>query len=315
MITVRDGAEWDDGHADGVIRDIRQPVPDDGKLSGAVMLLGDGASGPAIVMTIEKRLFPRKAAVHMHKTDNFRMALNDPIIVGRTSYAHGEFRVQQTDSYYGPEYWTDEVGTNQVLIMADRRGVKPYLPDEQELAAIQAGIDESLEASDDLLATSDLLPRDAVVEHEIANNFGATPHAGHWDAGFEDTSAWPELSDGTRLGVITMGDPVQGPVLLCFDRPPGAPELPGFGAATDIVRLVVDGSTVLADEELPRLGFRLQQAGSHHVASRPGPAGSKELWLIADRRAAPTQFDAPASPESKQLADDVVAQLRSCTPA
>ncbi|MCU1455168.1 MAG: hypothetical protein JWN46_3314 [Acidimicrobiales bacterium] len=305
MITLRDGAAWEAGSADGVIRDIRQPVPDDGRLSGAVMLLGDPVSGPAISMSIEGRLFPRKAPVHMHKTDTFRMALNDPLVVGRSTYQHGGFRLQQADTFYGPELWTDEVGTNQVLIMADRRGVKPYLPDETK----QGAIDLALEDSDDLLATSDHLPRDAVVDHEIANDLGAELHAGHWDAAFAGSATWPQLSDGSRLGIVAMGDRVHGPLLLFWDRPADAAELPGFAATTDLVRLVVEGSCTVAGVELGRLGFRLQQAGTRHGPSQPGPAGAQELWVVADRREAPSRFDAPASTESARLVDDVVTRL------
>ena len=284
MIELRQsGATWMDGHVDGFIRDDRQPVPDDGLLPGASFALGDRMAGPSVMMSITRRLYPKKTPVHLHKTDTFRMAFGEPLVVGRRSYAHGEFRLQHVGTYYGPELWTDEVGTNQLLVMADRRGGKPYLTTPE----LQALSDMGRSAEEDLGEGYRQHDRDTDVSHQIGNNFGTTSHAGHWDGGFTDTSAWPELVDGSRLGVITMGPADSGPIFLCWDRPPGAPELPGFTAATDLMRLVVDGSVVIGGEELPRLGFRLQQAGTVTGASRPGPEGLKELWLFADRRGLP----------------------------
>ena len=111
MITLRDDRSFEGDHVDGVVRDVRQPVPDDGLLAGAIFSMGDAAGGPSAMLTIEGRRYPKKAPTHLHKTDTFRMALGEPIVVGRTSYAHGEFRLQQVGTFYGPELWTDEVGT------------------------------------------------------------------------------------------------------------------------------------------------------------------------------------------------------------
>ncbi|EIV91545.1 hypothetical protein [Frankia sp. QA3] len=286
MITLLGSATWHNGHVDGVIRDIRRPVPEDGLLSGAVARMGDSDAGPVVAMSIEGRIFPRKAPVHLHKSDSFRMALGEPIRVGGTSYAHGEFRLQQADAFYGPEYWTDEVGTNQLLLMADRRGLKPYLTDAQ----LQRLADTAL-ADDVSLEGVAMLPRDADVPHAIANSFGAAPRPSHVDAGFTDTTGWPVLSDGSRLATIALGHRKSGVLLLCWDRPPGAAALPAFRLGADLVRLVVEGSCRIgepgADVELGRLGFRLQQEGTWHGASRSGPTGSKELWIVADRRAWP----------------------------
>jgi hypothetical protein len=287
MIVLRTGdAHWVEGRVDGVVRDDRRPVPDDGLLSGASFSLGDPKGGPSAMLSITRRLFPKKAPVHKHKSDTFRMALGEPIVVGRRSYAHGEFRLQAVDTYYGPEYWTDEVGTNQLLIMADRRGGKPYLTTPE----LQALSDMGRSAEEELGEGFRQHERDAEVVHEIRNNVGATLHAGHWDAGFTDTSGWPVLGDGTRLAVVAMGDPGAGPVLLGWDRPPGA-TTPGFDARTDLLRLVVEGSLDLEGTVLGRLGFRLQQEGSRHAASVTGPDGAKELWFLADRRGLPALGD------------------------
>jgi hypothetical protein len=289
MIKLRSAeVVWNDGHADGVVRDTRVPHDDDGLLPGVSMALGADQGGPSVMLSITHRLYPRKAPVHKHKTDTFRMALGEPIVVGRTSYAHGEFRLQEVDTYYGPELWTDEVGTNQMLIMADRRGGKPYLTTPE----LQALSDMGRSAEEDLGEGYRQHDRDAEIVHVLRNNFGATVHAGHWDGGFTDTSAWPQLGDGTRLGVIAMGPVDEGPLLLCWDRPPDGHELPGFVAATDLLRLVVEGSVCIEDAggettTLGRLGFRLQQEGTTHGASRPGPGGLKELWFLADRRGVP----------------------------
>lgn len=301
MIKLREPAAWVDGHVDGVVRDTRATYDDDGLLSGASMALGAEEGGPSLTLSITRRLYPKKTPVHKHKTDTFRMALGEPIVVGRTSYAHGEFRVQAVDTYYGPEIWTDEVGTNQLLIMADRRGGRPYLTTPE----LQALSDMGRSAEEDLAEGHRQHERDTEVDHEVRNNLGAAIHAGHWDAGFTDTSAWPELSDGTRLAVIAMGPAASGPVLLCWDRPADAGELPGYAARTDIVRLVVDGSLAIEDAggvtTLQRLGFRLQQEGAMHGSSRPGPGGVQELWFVADRRGVPA------------LGGEVDAQVASVT--
>src|ERR1700728_777626 len=217
VITLVHPTTWRVGVADGVVRDIRQPIPEDGLLSGAVLRMGDEESGPVVAMTIEGRMLPRTSPVHLHKSDSFRMALGEPIVVGRTSYGHGEFRLQRADSFYGPEFWTDEVGTNQLLLMADRRGLKPYLttPEEQRL------LDTALADDVDLEGVA-MLAGEAAVDHAITNNCGAELRAGHFDAGFAETASWPELADGSRLAVVAIGDRRAGPVLLCWDRPPAA---------------------------------------------------------------------------------------------
>ena len=281
MITLRaDGATWVDGHLDGLVRDDRVPQPEDGLASGASVSLGDPAGGPSAMLSITRRLFPKKAPTHLHKTDTFRMALGEPITVGRTSYAHGEFRLQQVDTFYGPEYWSDEVGTNQLLIMADRRGGRPFLTNPE----LQALSDMGRSAEQDLAEGFRQHERDAEVPHEILNNFGATVHAGHWDAGFTDTSAWPLLSDGSRLGVIAFGLPDSGPLLICWDRPAGATPWPAAAFGCDLLTLVVEGSMTLGNRDMERLAFRLQQEGTTSDRVTPGPEGVKALWLLADRR-------------------------------
>jgi hypothetical protein len=292
----------------GIIRDIRRPVPTGGLLRGAVLRMGDEQAGPVVAMTIQERMFPRKSPVHLHKSDSFRMALGDPIRVGGTSYAHGEFRLQRADAFYGPEFWTDEVGTNQVLLMADRRGLKPYLTDvqRQRLAEVALADDVSL----DNIA---MHPRDAVIDHAIANGFGAREVAGHFDAGFTDTGRWPVLPDGSRVAVIALGDPRSGPLLLCWDRPPDAAGLPAFRLSTDLVRLVVNGSARLGGDVCGRLGFQLQQSGTWQDPSWPGEAGCQELWILADRRGWPPAFGDRASPAGRDVLTEAIGLAAAVT--
>jgi hypothetical protein len=282
MITLLESARWVEGRVDGVIRHVRRPVPDDGLLSGAILRMGDDTAGPVLAMTIEARRFPRQAPVHLHKSDSFRMALGQPIVVGRTSYQHGQFRLQEADRFYGPELWTDEVGTNQLLLVADRRGLRPILTTEDH----QHLVDDAL-ATDPSVQGITFLDRDAPVTHALTDNLGSARRAGHWDGGFTGTEAWPALPDGSRLAVIGLGDPESGPLVLGWDRPPAAPALPPFVLGTDLVRLVVEGTCILGGTPLGRLGFRLQQEGTRHHGSEPGPAGSRELWILADRRGWP----------------------------
>ena len=55
---------------------------------------------------------------------------------------HGNIcRLQQADAFYGPEIWTDEVGTNQLLLIADRRGITPFVVQADQ----QWRIDEALQ--------------------------------------------------------------------------------------------------------------------------------------------------------------------------
>lgn len=306
MISLLAPAPWSAGRVDGLIRDIRRPIPDDGLLPGAVLRMGDEEAGPVVAMSIEGRLFPRKAPVHLHKSDSFRMALGEPLRVGGTSYAHGEFRLQRSDTFYGPEYWTDEVGTNQLLLMADRRGLKPYLTDAQlqRLADVALADDVSLE-------NVALHPRDAVVDHQITNGFGARLRTGHFDAGFTGTGTWPALSEGSRLAAIALGDPRSGPLVLCWDRPPAAPGLPAFRLSTDLVRMVVGGSTRLGDAEFGRLGFRLQQADTRHDASAPGESGCHELWIVADRQGWSPTFDDDAGAAGRAVLSEATGLIEA----
>jgi hypothetical protein len=306
VITLVHPTTWRAGVADGVVRDIRRPIPDDGLLSGAVLRMGDEESGPVVAMSIEGRMFPRTSPVHLHKSDSFRMALGEPIVVGRTSYGHGEFRLQRADSFYGPELWTDEVGTNQLLLMADRRGLKPYLT----TAAEQRGVDAAL-AADVSLEGIAMLAREAPVEHAIANTFGAELRAGHFDGGFADTAAWPALADGSRFAVIALGDRPRGPVLLCWDRPATAVSLPGFRLDCDLVRLVVDGSCTVGTSRFGRLGFRLQQAATPQDRSSPGPQGVKELWIVADRLGWPPAVEAACGAEQRVILEQVDDAVRT----
>jgi hypothetical protein len=284
MIKLREDANWENGRLEGMVRDDRKDIPDDGLLSAASFSMGDPMGGPSVSLAITGRRFPKKTPVHKHKSDTFRMALGEPIVVGRRSYAHGEFRLQAVDTYYGPESWTDEVGTNQLLVMADRRGGRPYLttPELQTLS------DMGRSAEEDLGEGFRQHPPDATIAHEMRNNFGVSIHAGHWDAGFTDTSAWPEIGDGVRLGVIAMGPLVDGMLFLCWDRPAGAPEVSSFVTGTDLAIIVVGGESVTPTRTLHRFGFRLHQQGSEVESSRPGPDGVQELWLLADRRGAPS---------------------------
>jgi hypothetical protein len=176
-------------------------------------------------------------------------------------------------------------------------------------------------ADDVSLENIALHPRDAVVDHKITNGFGARLRAGHFDAGFTDTDRWPVLSEGSRLAAIALGDPRSGPLVLCWDRPPAAPGLPAFRLSTDLVRMVVDGSTWLGDAEFGRLGFRLQQSDTRHDASRPGDAGCQELWIVADRRGWAPAFDdeTPSAgravlTEASELIEAVVAEGLQKTP-
>lgn len=280
MIVTDQDVTWVGGAVDGIVRDLRVPQPADGLLSSLVALLGPHPSGPAVKLSIERRLYPRKAPVHLHKADTFRMALEAPIVVGRTSYDHGRFRLQAADTYYGPEYWDDKIGTNQMLVIADRRGSRVFCT----TAELQQMADEArrAEAEAEEAFGFSQLPRDAEVDHVIADSTGAGLHAGHWDGGFDEAASWPRLSDGTRLEVILMGDRRTGPLLLCFDRPAGA-AIPAFTSASDLLRLVVDGTTTIGDRLVPRRGFRVQQEGTRHGASVAGDCGSKELWLVGDR--------------------------------
>ena len=306
MITLTQPATWRAGVADGVVRDIRRPIPEDGLLSGAVLRMGDEESGPVVAMTIEGRMFPRKSPVHLHKSDSFRMALGEPIVVGRTSYGHGEFRLQRADSFYGPEMWTDEVGTNQLLVMADRRGLKPYLTTAEE----QRGVDAAL-AADVSLEGIAMLARDATVEHAITNTFGAVLRAGHFDGDFGDTASWRALPDGSRLAAIALGDRPRGPLLICWDRPAAAVYVPAFRLDCDLVRLVVDGSCTIGTSRFGRLGFRLQQAAAPNDRWSPGPKGVKELWIVADRLAWPPAVDRACPAEQRVILEQVDEAVRT----
>jgi hypothetical protein len=305
-ITLLQPTTWRQGIADGVVRDVRQPIPDDGLLSGAVLRMGDERSGPVVALAIEERRFPRKSPVHLHKSDSFRMALGQPIVVGRTSYDHGEFRLQRADAFYGPEMWTDEVGTNQLLIMADRRGLRPYLTSDED----QRRVDLAL-ADDVSLDGVAMLARDASVDHAITNNFGAELRAGHFDAGFTNTTSWPMLSDGSRVAAIALGDRLGGPLLLCWDRPAEAVPLSGFRFDGDLLRLVVDGSCTIGTRQLGRLGFRLQQAATSMEEWSPGRRGVKELWVVDDRRAWPPIIDPGCRRETRLIVDQLDAEVQT----
>jgi len=293
VITVQEPAAWIDGRLDGQIRDVRQPQPADGRPSGAVLRMGRDDDGPLLAMSIEARMFPRKAPVHLHKSDTFRMALGAPIVVGRTTYDHGEFRLQAADTFYGPERWTDEVGTNQLLLIADRRGAKPYLPTAHEQALADAALGDH-----GSVRGVTMLARDAVVDHAIGTTLGRPLRAGHLDAGFSDTSNWAPLSDGTRITVMALGDRDHGPVVVGWDRPAAARQWPAFCVDTDLVRLVVSGSVEIGGAAIVRLGFCLQQGGTVQPASRPGPGGVRELWILADRRGWPPSY--PGGPDDSQ---------------
>lgn len=315
MMTVLGDARWcNDGYVDGVVRDTRTSAAPDGLLRGAIVRMGDTEAGPVLDLSIGPRRFPRTTPVHMHKSDTFRMALTSPLRVAGSTYRHGEFRLQRADTFYGPEYWTDDVGTNQLLLVADRRGVKPYLTDLTAQRHSDVALDHDVSVEGITMHS-----RDAAISQQITNNFGARVRGGYFDAGFTDTSTWPRLSDGTSVGVIALGDPQTGPLVMCWDVPSSSPGLPAFRTSSDILRVQVTGSSRLGDRDMPTLGFRLQRSGGAHPPSVPGSSGSRELWVVADRRGWPSdaEFTSRGWPHG-EVTDQVrrvVAEARARTGA
>ena len=204
------------------------------------------------------------------------------------------------------------MGTNQLLVMADRRGGRPFLTNPE----LQALSDLGRSAEEDLGAGYRQHERDAHVPHQIVDNLGSVMHAGHWDAGFTHTSSWPELSDGSRLGVIGFGLVDRGPLLVCWDRPAGATPWPAGPFGCDLLALVVEGSITHGDREMGRLAFRAQHEGAPSGSMVVGPHGARVLWLLADRRSwRPDITGAEATAAQAALVDEVADQVDHTTRA
>jgi hypothetical protein len=84
----------------------------------AVMLLGDAAHGPAVIVSHNP---PNRVEIGRHHlgSDTFRLVVDGSVGVGETSFGPGQYRQSMAGSdevavVHGPE------GSNQVLVLADR---------------------------------------------------------------------------------------------------------------------------------------------------------------------------------------------------
>ncbi|MEN3271684.1 MAG: hypothetical protein V7636_445 [Actinomycetota bacterium] len=290
--------------------------------TGAALLMftiGDAALGPVLMaigsepsgreIDVEKAL--EYGFVHMHRSDSFRMPVRGDFIVGRTVYAPGDFRLQESGKYYGPEgpgpvsaqgvepSWT-------LLAFADRLGYRIQAANDRDLGKITA-MEQPAIPLYDAVGCVPVHPDDSIGTPAIRTTLADSLHTGHADGSLAATDDWPVLgtSDATAAA---LGNPEAGPIFLVTRTPPSGTSTPAIAWDTEVARFVVSGSATCGDASFEPGHVRIVEAGAPQEAVIAGDQGLAEVIVIGDRRfAAPTSCaDAVWSEQFGALLDRVV---------
>jgi hypothetical protein len=269
-----------------------------GPMAISMFTLGDPQSGPLVVLFAIDPMGPTdlKQAMadswhHKHLSDTFRMPLRGDLIVGRTIYSPGVFRVQEAGKVYGPECAGPSSATTEewlVLVFADRRGWRVQAANEHDLEVIAAA-EEPVVPVYEKAGAEVVYPADSTIVPGVATTLGVPVRAGHADGSFEETEDWAEVG-ASRMAAIALGDVHTGPIVLTATTPAGQVATPACTWSTDVARFVTGGSCVVAEARHGIGDIRVLDAGVPQDEVVSGPEGLEEVVLIADRTAAVPTF-------------------------
>jgi hypothetical protein len=131
MFKSADDFAFKDGHVDLSVRE-RQSWSQYGPGTLTIFSIGDAESGPVFVFiggdpsgqAVDMGVAMGESFTHLHRCDTFRMSLDgDDMLVGRTIYGVGDYRLQEAGKWYGPEgpgprHASGEVGMRMLLCFA-----------------------------------------------------------------------------------------------------------------------------------------------------------------------------------------------------
>jgi hypothetical protein len=259
---------------------------DSGQSRSSSWFLGDDPCGPMVYFldsakpASEGPRFP----VHHHDSDELRLVITGALRVGRTWMPPGHFRMQAANHDYGPET-TGPDGCQEIVLFSDRRGFIPEYPNARDAEALgwlsglfarqYAGfIPERGEGQ--------IGPRYSSL---LAGSETVASRHGHVDSSFDDPS-WRSVG-GLRYSYWAMGPVPLRPLILLIEAAPGAALAPPVKFRTDLLRLVLAGSSDIGGQTYGPGDIRIQQAGHFLGPEAAGPAGRS--WY-SPARATPYLF-------------------------
>jgi hypothetical protein len=235
------------------------------------------------------------------------MTLRGAMRMGRSNYRPGEFRFNAGGKAYpsdnlalGPE------GGWAMIFFADRRGteIRPVVPKpsqetlnsmaQEKVLAEWGGlrVDESDECGESCLITT----------------LGELNNAGGLEGAFADPDSWRKGADGRAAVSAVLNDATRGPLFVFSSAPPGVECIPSGGIATEVVRVIVDGSCTIGDTDYSCGDVRLEETNITPETAKAGPRGVKEVLIFGDRHGV---FTTSAMSTWPQLIEDDVNALRA----
>ncbi|HVW31424.1 MAG TPA: hypothetical protein VHL53_02690, partial [Acidimicrobiia bacterium] len=261
--------------------------PADSPVSSTAVLLGDGSTGPALLLLhLPPGVSLPAAGAHGHASDTWRMPLAGTLAMGPDTYGPGDFRFQPGWRPYASDNLAEGPdGGWTALLFGDRRGlrVRPVQPEGPPIGPLDRAAGRWLRIGGDLVSDD---PDDAPGPSTLSttlSGLSSRPGRARVNGSFGETAEWFRFGEGF-LAAGLLGHPASGPLLLLARIPDGGRPLGSYTFGTEVLRLVVRGSCRIGDDWYGPGDIRVEHAGSGGPAVA-GAGGVDEVVLIADRRA------------------------------
>lgn len=261
--------------------------------AGTSVVIGREGHGPNLgLLAVPDGMDGEPAPAHGHGSDNFRIALQGALVMGRERYGAGDFRYQD-----GWKAYPNEISEGPlwlVVIFADQRGFRRRLAKELEPGTPEydAEINIHLYLSQVFQIEADLVdPTKTSGPAAQAVTLGPMSNSGKLNGSFSDTSSWRQVSPAARAVVSLFGHPESGPVLLVQATEPYGVAMPRVRFDTEVCRLVIGGSYSIDGEIYERGDMRVQRAGTWSGPVVAGADGLQEFVLLGDRTSARPTLD------------------------
>jgi hypothetical protein len=181
-----------------------------------------------------------------------------------------------------------------MIFFADRRGteIRPSVarPSQETLNSIaqekqlaQWGglrVDESDKCGESCLVTT----------------MGDLNNAGAREGAFSDADSWRRDDTGRAMASALLNDATQGPLFIFASTPPGLECIPSGLVATEVVRVIVEGSCAIGDTPYSCGDVRLDAANIVVEEAKAGPGGVKEVLIFGDRQGVFSMSSASSRP-------------------
>jgi hypothetical protein len=295
-----------------------------GQIELTLVLLGDEVRGPAICLTaLPPGADTGARHTYAHASDSLRMQLSGDMSIGEDRYRPGDFRFQRGGlPYPGDSRSSGPFGSWQMVMLADRRGVRVRLADEDAPKDPVAMVSRDAEGARLLLAQVELAqvfgiggdpqsndPGDAPDHPSLVTTLGDVEPSGKVDGSFADQESFNAVGEHARAAYALLGDPVAGPVVVLASTEPLRLATPATSFETDVLRVVLSGSFEIDGRLYEPGDVRVQRAGTWCESIAAGPDGLEEIIVLGDRRSATPQLEGTEGWAG--ALDTIVAQLRS----